>query len=222
MHIPQLSRRFFAMLFSGMLFSLPFFVIVNQSVTTLNAQIEFARKEQIGVLFHKDLLDLFQSLQELRGFASLKPSGDKSAAAEIASRKKDLLQSLATIENENKETIRILGVNQHWQALRGLLVSLLSEKKQAAASGSFDIYFRCIDALLMAILGKMRSMTTELLVAGASRETEKQFLDFKILDRRLEDVDRDILTFLELAHGYNQKYAQPLTDHQDVIKPQLD
>lgn len=250
MHI-QLSRRFFAMLFGGMLFSLPFIVIVYQSVTALNAQIDLARKEQLGVLYHKDLLGLFQSLQELRGFSSLKAQNDKFII-ELTDKKKDILQAITTIEKEDKDSMRALGVNQHWQALKGPLLSLLAEKKPTTDS---ETYSRCIDSLLnfinrvadvsylkadpdldtdyladamivgtprvMATLGKIRSQTTTLLM-GTGHETEKQLLAFQLLNLRLQDEDKDILDFLELAHDYNQKYAQPLIDHQDIIEPQLE
>src|SRR3982750_4011681 len=107
-------RRLILILFCGVFFALPFVVIVYQAATVLNSQIEFSRKEQYGVLYHKDLLDIFQQMQELRGLVYIAQNGDKAATRDIPSKKIDLLELVANFEKTDGNLGRLLGVDDDW------------------------------------------------------------------------------------------------------------
>jgi signal transduction histidine kinase/DNA-binding response OmpR family regulator len=141
------SRLILTLIF-GVFFALPFVVIVYQAATLLNSRIEFAGKEQYGVLYHKDLLDLFQQMQELRDLAFMAQNGDKAAARDLPSKKKDLLQTAADFEKIDGDFGRLLGVDNDWLKLDRIIKDLLSDGKKEAQVDEFETYSRVINSIV--------------------------------------------------------------------------
>ncbi len=75
----------------------------------------------------------------------------------------------------------------------------------------------------MGTLGKLRELTAGYMVAGVTpgHETEAQLRDLKTLLFRFNIEDEDLLRSLERARSNNEKSAQPVTDHREIIEPQL-
>jgi hypothetical protein len=94
-----ISRRLFLMVSCGALFMLPFVIVVYQAMTTLNSDIQITEKEQYGVYYHAQLIDLFERLQEVRGLTYAIRNGDTTFSGELKSRKESLVSTIAAVDD---------------------------------------------------------------------------------------------------------------------------
>lgn len=251
-HMPenQKKRRLFLTLIAGLLFATPFVVVVFQAVTVVNSQIEFSRKEQYGVIYHKDLLDLFQLTQEMRSTLVRAQNGDKRALAEIKYRKKDILQAMIDLGNEDEQIAKILGVEREWVIFHNSMISQLSTGDVSPLEREFKLYTEAMksllglmndvadasnlkldpsletdymaDAMVISTPNIIQTLGNIRVAALSSRGATSDVLPrLQTLELQLAVYDQEMQHSLAQAHKNGKKYDQPISNHENNIQPML-
>jgi signal transduction histidine kinase/NO-binding membrane sensor protein with MHYT domain/CheY-like chemotaxis protein len=147
-YVFQSARRLFLILSCGILFAFPLITIVYQGVTVLDSQIHFTQKEQNGVQYHEELLDLFRFLQELRGTTFMARNSNVDTASKIDFLKYEVRKSLATTDVVNDSLGKGMGIDQTWQDIKGAVLSLLKAQNSPPPLEEFKAYTNVIEAVL--------------------------------------------------------------------------
>jgi len=141
------TRRLWLILCVSSLFALPLVMIVYESVSVLNADVRFAQKEQYGVQYHSRLMELLQRFQELRGFTYMLRSGDATVAGALQSKKDDVRQAIAAVDDIDHSFGETLAVSKGWQDMKQKIRSLLDNQNPPPPLDEFKRYSQTIDAL---------------------------------------------------------------------------
>ncbi len=144
-----ISRRFFLIIGSGILFSLPLVLIVYQAVTVLNTDIRLAVEEREGASYHGKLIDLLQRIQEIRGLTYVARNGVAFADDEQRETAKREARGLITaLDAVDQSSGNGLGVSQGWQKIKRDILPLLEAQNEHVPLIGFNRYSEVIHSLM--------------------------------------------------------------------------
>lgn len=123
------ANRLAVLVACAAIFSLPVGIIIYQAISALNTNIEFAEKEQHGVLYHKELMDLLISMQKLRGLTNIYQNGDTSVKAAILKQNKDAIERIKKIDTADMVHGEGLALHQEWQDIKAAFPDLFEEHR---------------------------------------------------------------------------------------------
>lgn len=108
------ANRLLALSTWAVIFSLPLVAITYQAVSGLNEDILFTQKEQHGVEYHQELIDLLIGLQKLRGLTIMSQNGDLADDNTLVAQKKEVANLMSNVEEVNKRFGDQLNLSRDW------------------------------------------------------------------------------------------------------------
>lgn len=121
------ANRLAALVACGAIFSLPLIAIVYQAVSGLNSDINFTKREQQGIVYHEEMIDLLISLQKLRDITNIEMHSKRFDENTIKSQQKDALSWIAKVEAADKLYGKQLGVQEDWSNIKNSFNHILEE-----------------------------------------------------------------------------------------------
>lgn len=108
-------------------FSLPLVTIVYQAVSGLNEDIRFTQREQQGVVYHRELIDLLLSLQKIRSSTYVAQNSLSTDERELATQRKNVNGWIAKVDAVDDKYGEHLGVHQQWLSAKAQFGDLLEQ-----------------------------------------------------------------------------------------------
>jgi len=142
------SYRLLLLMVCSAIFALPLVTIVYEAISELDSDIAFAEKEQYGVKYHSQLIDLLQRLQEVRELTYILRNGDKAVADERQSKKEEVRHAIAQIDDVDRSFGTVLAVSQGWQDMKNNILSLLEIQKSQSSAEEFKRYSEVTHSLI--------------------------------------------------------------------------
>lgn len=145
-----MTRRLFLIVSCSLLFAFPLAIIIYQSISVLNADIETAGREQSGVYYHSQLINLLEHLQDVRGLTHAVHSGGVVFSGELSSKKEELQAVLTAVDKADQSYGRELGIDGEWQDIKKTIQALLTAQGQDYPSSiaEFNRYSTVIQSLM--------------------------------------------------------------------------
>ncbi len=123
---PLISRRLRILTGCAVLFSLPLGVILYQAATGLAMDISFTEREQRGMAYHEEAIDLLINLQQLRGITYVSQHTVMRGKA-IEQQKEKVREWIAKVEAIDAKYGEYLGVHDDWLKAREEVEHMLEE-----------------------------------------------------------------------------------------------
>jgi PAS domain S-box-containing protein len=143
----SISGRLFLISFLAALFMCPLIIIIYQSATLLDTEVHSAEKEQYGVYYHAQLMDLFERLQEIRGLSYAVANGDATFSDTLRSRILSLDAVITSVDDADHSYKNTLNVSLGWLRVKKDLLLLLQSKITHSGSDEFIQYSKVINSL---------------------------------------------------------------------------
>lgn len=121
------------LLVMGAVFMLPFAVVTYTMVSSINTLgTEFARQEMRGLEYCGPLRKLLQNLQEHRGMAAARLSGDASFKERLATKGADIENEIRKIDEVDRRLDAKLHVGRKWAVLSAASRELLTDRSESS------------------------------------------------------------------------------------------
>lgn len=142
----QISNRF-SLVTLLLIFVLPFAVVVYQLVAEINQQIDFAKKEQLGLQYNSPLRKLLEQWQQHRGlvygYAKGEDFGELLKQKEVA-----IEESIAAVDAVDKQLGLTLEATEKWQKIKQKWQITKSNLLMMRPEASFEAHTQLIAELL--------------------------------------------------------------------------
>jgi signal transduction histidine kinase/CheY-like chemotaxis protein len=120
----------------GLLLVLPLFAVMNEFLVQINKDVNFATKEQIGLVYNKSVVNFLRAFQQYTAY-SIAAEGNDAAFKDLMNQKQaEVDAAAADIDVVDKQLNKELGmgnkwqvVKQTWQALRDNKMDLTVDEK---------------------------------------------------------------------------------------------
>lgn len=148
LYIFQSARRLFLILFCSILFALPIVTIIYQGVSIVDDQISFTQKEQDGIKYHAKLMDVFRSLQDVRGMKVIIRNGDLAATKDLKEYIDHVHKALDQADQANSLYGKNLGIDDSWLSIKQDVLGILEQKSIGTPQEEFDAYTKRLNNIL--------------------------------------------------------------------------
>ncbi|MBU6474371.1 MAG: response regulator [Alphaproteobacteria bacterium] len=187
---------------SGILFMMPFLVLMHRSVTDASLQVRTARAEACGISEHRAGLRLLTGVQALRGLTFRMQQGDAAAAASRARADENIRRALAGMDAALQQCSSTPELRQTWQTIEQDIGSHLSARPDAF-SEAFPLYSLDISSLI----GFMRYLS-DVSGLGVDADMGMNYLQ-GVLVKALPQAMETLAQMRGLATGFAAKNPAP-------------
>lgn len=142
------TRRLVLIVGCAVLFASPIIVIVYQGITSLDTNIEIVEKEQNGIFYHSQLLNLVERMQETRGLTYAVRVGGRDFSEALTAKREELSQAINEVDDVDKSYGASLDVSRGWQTIRKEILSLMQTNATPAADVEFRRFTETIHELI--------------------------------------------------------------------------
>ncbi len=126
----------------GLLLLLPLLLVMYEYIGAVNNVIDFASKEQLGLVYNAPVIKFLDDIQQHRGIASAYLSGDQSFKAQLSAKEADIEADIAAVDTVDarlgatlNETVSWKRIKSRWQNIK-----LQSQSTQMKAIDSFNAH----------------------------------------------------------------------------------
>lgn len=151
------AHRMTALLVCTAVFSLPMGIIVYQAVSGLDTDLRFAEKEQQGVRYHEELVDLLINLQELRGLIYMAEQGSQMGTDTLPAQKRAVEEWIANVDKVDSAYGEQLGIRADWQEVKASLLHFLEDHEKQTNNNAAQEFIAHTE-LIRTLMGFMESL----------------------------------------------------------------
>ncbi|MFA5040212.1 MAG: ATP-binding protein [Bdellovibrionales bacterium] len=120
----SISGRIYMTIGFGALFALPLVIIVHQALFSLNAEINSLRTEQYGLVYHKELYQLYHRIQDVRDLSYAVRNGGAQFGNLLAFKTKEMDAVFARANDYALSSNGNISIIQGWNSLKMDILSL--------------------------------------------------------------------------------------------------
>jgi len=142
------SRRLFLVASCAVLFMLPLVAIVYEAIHSLNTDIRTAAREQEGLYYHAQLMNVLEKLQQVRGITLAAREGEESLSQTLEAGKTELLNAISNADEAEKVYRGARSTDQNWTAVKQDALKLSQAETAQPADIEFNNYTTVINSLL--------------------------------------------------------------------------
>ncbi len=102
----------------GLVLLLPLVVVMSQFIVQINSDIDFASREQLGLLYNDPLVHFLQKVQQHAALSSAYLSGARAFEERLADKQADIEASIADVDAVDAVYGEQLGVSSQWAAVK--------------------------------------------------------------------------------------------------------
>jgi len=142
------AQRLTMLVIAGVLFTIPFALIVSNAVSSMGYEIYSGRKEKCGLAHHAVLMRLLDAVQTLRGLSYSVALGDAGLGGRLAQAQRNIDLQMAVANDSLESCGSTLDFRDAWKKFTDSLPQNRSNKTQTTALDVFRQYTASIDLLL--------------------------------------------------------------------------
>ena len=133
------------------IFAIPMMVFIFLLISEINANVEFAQKERVGLSYIKALRPLMQHLAEHRDMTNAVLNGDISMSSALAEKKREIDLDIRAINAIDARLNAQLDTTTRWNEFKERWSGLLTNSNTLAANKNFRIHTTLIGGLVALI-----------------------------------------------------------------------
>jgi PAS domain S-box-containing protein len=135
-----ISNRAFLTIGCGALFALPLVIIIHQSISEMNIEVQNLRKEQLGIVYHQELAQLLHRLADIRDLAFVIRRGESGLSGQLVSETGEMKKSLAAVDGFDLASLDNEAIDQDWQSLKSEIAALPGAQSAKTPDEEFKQY----------------------------------------------------------------------------------
>ncbi len=135
----------------GLLLLLPLIVVMSQFIVQINSDIDFASREQLGLLYNDPLVHFLQKVQQHAALSSAYLSGARAFEERLTNKQADIEISITEVDALDEIYGELLGVSSQWAAVKDEWARLKENLLTQRPAQNFEAHNRLTQHVLSLI-----------------------------------------------------------------------